>query len=108
MRFLETISKNTINSLNETGTDDPEVVNEDVTYIGDSAPTLGCSQENIKPTFSSKIRRNNGDAELISILKKRIVLDEKSSTGIDETDEDKLFLLSLVSEIHKVPPEKKL
>lgn len=40
--------------------------------------------------------------ELFDFLKKKIVSQENKSV-----DEDEMFLLSLVSEMHKVPAEKK-
>lgn len=44
--------------------------------------------------------------ELFDFSKKKIVSQENKS--VDVADEDEMFLLSLVSEMHKVPAEKKL
>lgn len=53
----------------------------------------------------SRKRANDEEDELIQVLKKKILQGEKPS---GENDEDRLFLLSLVSELHKVPADKKL
>lgn len=53
----------------------------------------------------SKKRANEEEGELIQVLRKKILQGENPS---GENDEDRLFLLSLVSELHKVPADKKL
>lgn len=53
----------------------------------------------------SRKRANDEEDELIQVIKNKILQGEKPSA---ENDEDRLFLLSLVSELHKVPADKKL
>ncbi|KAK7077559.1 hypothetical protein SK128_006028 [Halocaridina rubra] len=51
------------------------------------------------------MKRNNDD-ELIQVLKSKILCENQQPS--DEANEDRLFLLSLVSELQKVPADRKL
>lgn len=56
--------------------------------------------------YKQRKRGQSNDDEIIKILKKKIVNEE--NTKCEEVDEDKLFLLSLVSEMQKIPADRKL
>lgn len=102
LRFLETVSKTTISSLDDGSGVDGNVDTQDVDGV------VSKQQEDNNPannTKTSRKRQNKENDDLISVLKKKICM---QSTGSDEEDEDRLFLLSLVSEMHKVPHERKL
>lgn len=95
--FLETTRKQTTSSLDE------EAVNIDE---NDCSMTDGGEQ--IKSQFKERSRkRPNPDQELIDVLKKKVLSAETPQTSV-ETNEDQLFLLSMVSEMMKVPVERKL
>ena len=53
----------------------------------------------------SKKRKTNND-DLIEVLKLKILRENQQQA--EETNEDRLFLLSLVSELEKVPADRKL
>lgn len=98
LRFLETAVKKTTTNLDEENNVNEE--ESETSILSDSEPT--CSK------FLNKSKKRSGnDHELIEVLKKKIASEDKPRV-FDETDEDKLFLLSMLTEIHKVPAEKKL
>jgi len=95
--FLETTRKQTTSALDE------EAVNIDE---NDCSMTDGGEQ--IKSQFKERSRkRPNPDQELIDVLKKKVLSADTAQTSV-ETNEDQLFLLSMVSEMMKVPVERKL
>lgn len=104
LRFLETTLKKTSNSMLG---DEGEAIYEEGSELIDSQ--LSDNTVSVKYT-RPKNARNRGsrkdDDELIAALKKKAVQDVVGNK--DNDDEDKLFLLSLLSEIKKVPPQNKL
>lgn len=67
-------------------------------------------EHNISDDQENQTQRKKGkrgkDDDFIDLLKMKVV-EEKIQPNL-ETDEDKLFLLSLVSELRKVPADRKL
>lgn len=63
------------------------------------------TEETAKRPKHSRKKKNNDD-ELIQVLKDKLLRENEQPS--DESDEDRLFLLSLVSELKKVPADKKL
>ncbi|GBN49709.1 hypothetical protein AVEN_120546-1 [Araneus ventricosus] len=59
-----------------------------------------------KPKTKKRKRGRNEDDELIEVLKKKIA--SEADAAEEAKDEDRHFLLSLLSEIRKVPDERKL
>ncbi|KAG8297615.1 hypothetical protein J6590_031658 [Homalodisca vitripennis] len=95
--FLETTRKQTTSSLDE------EAVN-----IEENDCSMTDDGEQIKSKFQESSRkRPNPDQQLIDVLKKKVLYAETPQTS-DETNEDRLFLLSMVSDMMKVPVERKL
>lgn len=115
LRFLETVAKQpavsteeglaTNFSLDNDNEEDQEVGQE--VQKEDWEPEKRIHRQSRKRTSAEndEPRTNNGDDAFIHVFKKILQAAEKSSC---EKDEDRFFLLSLVSELHKVPPNKKL
>lgn len=84
-----------------------EETNEADSDLNDSQlPGNRASVEYTRPKTARKRGSRNDDDELIAALKKKAAQDVIGNQ--DNEDEDKLFLLSLLSEIKKVPPQNKL
>lgn len=102
LSFLETLCKKTASTLDHDNDRENSVEgNNDNTDATGSLEVEGISKS--KSKSNKKLRKDEDN--LIEILKKKIVTEEETH---DEKHEDKLFLLSLVSEINKVPPERRL
>ncbi|XP_054269095.1 uncharacterized protein LOC128990639 [Macrosteles quadrilineatus] len=105
LRFLEAVPKKTESSMaaEEAGEDDnveeedPDALRSD---CSDTQSPLDTSFVEPKPVRKREYS-NNSDNELFTVLLKKALQN-------DNDDEDKLFLLSLLSEIKKVPPQNKL
>lgn len=96
LRFLETVTKPTTSSMDESKDEDD-----------DNGMNVGTSREKEQenPSKTSKIKKRN-DEDLIEVLKAKLLRENQQQW--DETNEDRLFLLSLVSELKKVPADRKL
>lgn len=82
------------------------VENEDDVHNAGLDIQKACDKsENVSCRQSKRTKSNTQHDELIEVLKKRIIREGGTS---DDNDEDRLFLMSLVSEMHKVPAVKKL
>lgn len=102
LRFLETLTKKTSNSLES----NESIIDEDATEMPGNADKLmedRSTRLKINRKHTAKTTAKEED-ELIEVLKTRI----KTTTPEAEPDSDKLFLLSLLPEIRKVPPERQL
>lgn len=73
----------------------------------DNGMNVGTSREKEpeNPSKTCKIKKRNYE-DLIEVLKAKILRENQQQS--DETNEDRLFLLSLVSELKKVPGDRKL
>uniref|UniRef100_A0A1B6E4U5 BESS domain-containing protein n=1 Tax=Clastoptera arizonana TaxID=38151 RepID=A0A1B6E4U5_9HEMI len=106
LQFLETISKKTSNSIDPEESDEGNDVQERAdpddpqSFASDN---VYCVQSGVRPKTTKRVRGRNSDDILIEALKKKVV-DEET----DNTDEDRHFLLSLISDMKKVPSENKL
>lgn len=104
LRFLETSTKKTSDSMNDS--------NENVDDI-EEQPIDDLESQVNKPDINNKQRKTKNknkkeDDELIDILKKKIISGTEGDGKKEETDGDKLFLLSLLPEIKLIPQERKL
>lgn len=97
--FLENTHKETTPTL-----DKEEVVNIEE---NENAMLVDYELTSFNREERSKKRRVNTDVESIEMLKRKVASTEEHNAG-DETEEDKLFLLSMLSHIKKVPAERKL
>ena len=96
LSFLETVTKPTTSSMGESNDED---VDNDINV---GTPR---EKEPENPSAKSKKTTTNND-DLIEVLKVKILRENQQQS--DETNEDRLFLLSLVSELQKVPADRKL
>ena len=74
--------------------------NEDVEDLGQDMQTYETEK---RPHNQSRKTKND---ELIELLKKKAI--HENQRAASENNEDRLFLLSLVTELHKVPADRKL
>lgn len=104
LRFLETVFKQTANGMNDqdnlqhNGTEEAQEISQEM----QDQPGLTEKRLQNRP----KKRGNHDDNELTQALKNKILHENKQTSN--ENDEDRMFLLSLVSELHKVPAIRKL
>ncbi|XP_046388640.1 uncharacterized protein LOC124166791 [Ischnura elegans] len=101
LRFLETSVKKTVSSVDDV---DSSFIDE----AENEAFSCHTSPTNVR---SGSKRKLSKDDELVEVLKKKIALEESEnspSTSRDLQDDDKLFFLSMLPEVRKVPPERKL
>lgn len=101
LRFLETSRKETTSTINEEEDANIDETEHSMLLDHEHTPFSNNSQER------SRKKRVKTDLELIEVLKRKVASTENNK-AVDETDEDKLFLLSMLSDIKKVPAEMKL
>lgn len=104
LRFLETVSKHTANSMNDQDNFQHNRIEEGQEISPEMQDQSGLTEKRLQNR--PKKRGNSDDSELIQALKNKILHESKQAS--DENDEDRMFLLSLVSELHKVPADRKL
>lgn len=104
LRFLETVCKQTASTKDEDTSLENE--NENAQDISCEIQTKETGVAKEQRHNQSRKRKNSDDDELDEVLKTRIV--EESQQASLDNDEDRLFLLSLVSELRKVPVDRKL
>lgn len=80
--------------------------NEDVQELGQEMQTWETEKRPGKRPHNQSRKTKNTDDELIELLKKKAL--HENQRAISENDEDRMFLLSLVTELHKVPADRKL
>lgn len=106
LRFLDTLCKKTSSSIDENDGEETGQDEDDHEHRELNQETIR-EIENPVNKGKKKKRTRQEDDELIEILKKKIVSDVENKK-CDEQDGDRLFLLSLLPEIRKVLPERKL
>ena len=100
--FLETVHKRTPSNMD--GNTGQDAWNEDaLKVVLETQKEAGETKKRFK---HSRMKRNNDDDELVLVLKGKIPRENQQASH--ETNEDRLFLLSLVSELQKIPTDRKL
>lgn len=79
--------------------------NEEVQELGQETQKEDRATEKRSPRQYRK-RVSREDDELDQVLRKKVL--QKCKRPSEENDEDRMFLLSLVSELHRVPVNRKL
>ena len=99
LRFLETVTKPTTSSMDDKDENQHTDDDYDDMDVGTS------KRKNLNPI--PKISKKKGtDDDLLDVLKAKILKNNKRQA--EERNEDRMFLLSLVSELQKVPADRKL
>ncbi|XP_066939604.1 uncharacterized protein [Macrobrachium rosenbergii] len=104
LRFLETVSKHTASNMDEETNQDNE--HEDSQELGQEMQTWETEKRPGKRSHNQSRNIKSTDDELIELLKKKALRENQQATN--ENDEDRMFLLSLVTQLHKVPADRKL
>lgn len=104
LRFLDPVTKQTTRSVDEELPANVSLKNEKVQEMAqERKKDMAAERCSIR---QNRKRVNREDDEFVQIHRKKVF--QKCKRLPEESDEDRMFLLSLVSELHRVPVNRKL